>query len=109
MIELTATHFAAQSPKSMTVANRSAERGLKLAHKIGAQSIRLSELSDHLGDYDIVVSCTASSLPIIGLGMVERALKARKRRPMLMVDLAVPRDIEPEVAKLDDVFPGDGR
>jgi glutamyl-tRNA reductase len=104
MIDLTATHFAAQKPRSMTIANRSTERGQKLAHKIGGDSIHLSELSERLGDFDIIVSCTASSLPIIGLGMVERALKARKRRPMLMVDLAVPRDIEPEVAKLDDVF-----
>jgi glutamyl-tRNA reductase len=104
MIELTATHFAAQKPRSMTIANRSAERGQKLAQKVGGSSIRLTDLSEHLGDFDIVISCTASSLPIIGLGMVERALKARKRRPMLMVDLAVPRDIEAEVAHLDDVF-----
>ena len=104
MIDLTATHFAAQKPKSMTIANRSTERGQKLAHKIGGDSIHLSELSDRLGDFDIIVACTASSLPIIGLGMVARALKVRKHRPMLMVDLAVPRDIEPEVAKLDDVF-----
>jgi glutamyl-tRNA reductase len=104
MIDLTATHFAAQMPRSMTIANRSAERGQKLAQKLGGDSIHLSELSERLKDFDIVVSCTASSLPIIGLGMVERALKARKHRPMLMVDLAVPRDIEPEVGKLDDVF-----
>jgi glutamyl-tRNA reductase len=66
--------------------------------------MRLEQLGERLADYDIVVSCTASSLPIIGLGLVERALKARRHRPMVMVDLAVPRDIEEEVARLDDVF-----
>ncbi|MBP7132917.1 MAG: glutamyl-tRNA reductase [Aquabacterium sp.] len=104
MIELTATHFAARSPRAMAVANRTLERGEKLASHLGAQAIRLADLSQRLHEFDIVVSCTASSLPIIGLGAVERALKARKRRPIFMVDLAVPRDIEPEVARLDDVY-----
>jgi glutamyl-tRNA reductase len=104
MIELTATHFAARTPRAMAVANRTLERGEKLATHLGAQAMRLSDLPDHLHEFDIVVSCTASSLPIIGLGAVERALKARKRRPMFMVDLAVPRDIEQEVAALDDVY-----
>jgi len=104
MIELTATHFAARMPKAMAVANRTLERGEKLATHLGAQALRLAELPDRLHEFDIVVSCTASSLPIIGLGAVERALKARRRRPMFMVDLAVPRDIEPEVAELDDVY-----
>ena len=66
--------------------------------------MRLADLPARLAEFDIVVSCTASSLPIIGLGAVERALKARKHRPMFMVDLAVPRDIEPEVARLADVY-----
>jgi glutamyl-tRNA reductase len=66
--------------------------------------MRLAELPDQLANFDVVVSCTASSLPIIGLGMVERAIKARRRRPMFMVDLAVPRDIESEVARLNDIF-----
>jgi glutamyl-tRNA reductase len=61
-------------------------------------------LAEHLAQHDIIVSCTASPLPIIGLGMVERAIKARRHRPMFMVDLAVPRDIEEEVGELDDVF-----
>jgi len=104
MIELTATHFAGRAPRAMAVANRTLERGEKLANHLGAQALRLADLPDRLHEFDIVVSCTASSLPIIGLGAVERALKARKRRPIFMVDLAVPRDIEPEVAELDDVY-----
>jgi glutamyl-tRNA reductase len=67
-------------------------------------AIRLDELADHLPQHDIIVSCTASPLPIIGLGMAERAIKARRHRPMFIVDLAVPRDVEEEVGELDDVF-----
>ena len=104
MIELCATHFAAQGPAGITVANRTLERAEKLAHRFNGRPIELRSLADHLHEYDIVVSSTASSLPILGKGLVERALRARRRRPMFMVDLAVPRDIEPEVAELDDVF-----
>lgn len=104
MIELAATHFAAQTPKSMSIANRSLERGSHLAARFGAASLRLADLPHHLHEFDVIISCTASSLPLIGLGAVERALKIRKHRPMLMVDLAVPRDIEPEVKKLSDVY-----
>ena len=104
MIELCATHFAARSPKAMAVANRTLERGEKLALRLGAKAMRLADVPQHLQDFDIVVSCTASTLPIIGLGAVERALKARRRRPMFMVDLAVPRDIEAEVAQQRDVY-----
>ncbi len=88
----------------MAVANRTLERGEKLASRCSAQALRLAELPARLHEFDAVVSCTASSLPIIGLGAVERALKARRRRPMLMIDLAVPRDIEPEVARLADIY-----
>ncbi len=104
MIELVATHFAARSPRAMAVANRTLERGEKLAARFGGSVLRLSDLPARLHEFDAVVSCTASTLPIIGLGAVERALKARRHRPMFMVDLAVPRDIEPEVAQLADVF-----
>src|SRR5690606_33302433 len=104
MIELVATHFAAKAPRSMTVANRTLERGEKLAGRFGAEAIRLADLTQRLHEFDAIISCTASSLPIIGLGAVERALKARKHRPIFMVDLAVPRDIEPEVARLSDVY-----
>ena len=104
MIELCATHFAAQSPARLAVANRTLARGQVLASRFRAHAFELRELGAHLQDYDIVISCTASSLPILGKGLVERALKARRRRPMFMVDLALPRDIEPEVGELEDVF-----
>ncbi len=104
MIELCATHFAAHSPKSITVANRTLERGELLAHRYNGRGIRLADLPEQLAQFDIVVSCTASALPLIGLGLVERAVKARRHKPMFMVDLAVPRDIEAEVARLNDVF-----
>jgi glutamyl-tRNA reductase len=104
MIELVATHFAARGPRGMVVANRTLERGEKLATRLNAEALRLADLPARLSEFDIVISCTASSVPIIGLGAVERALKARKHRPMFMVDLAVPRDIEPEVSRLSDVY-----
>ena len=104
MIELCAAHFCARQPKLVTIANRTVERGRALAERFNGTAIRLDELGEHIAQHDIVVSCTASPLPIIGLGMVERAVKARRHRPMFMVDLAVPRDIEEEVGELDDVF-----
>lgn len=104
MIELCATHFCAKKPKSLAIANRTLERGEKLASRFGGEVMRLADLPDRLHEFDAVISCTASTLPIIGLGAVERALKRRKRRPMFMVDLAVPRDIEAEVKALEDVY-----
>ena len=104
MIELCATHFAARNPKQIAIANRTLERGEKLATRFGGSVMRLADLPERLHEFDIVVSCTASSLPIVGLGAVERALKKRRHRPMFMVDLAVPRDIEPEVKQLEDVY-----
>ncbi|MEW6164049.1 MAG: glutamyl-tRNA reductase [Pseudomonadota bacterium] len=104
MIELCAAHFAGGKPKRLTIANRTPERAMPIAERFNGDVIRLDEVGTRLADYDVVVSCTASALPIIGLGMVERALKTRRHRPMVMVDLAVPRDIEAEVGKLDDVF-----
>lgn len=104
MITLCANHFATQKPKSMTVANRTIERGKHLAESIHAQAILLNDLPERFAEFDIVITCTGSQLPIVGLGMVERAVKARRHHPIFMVDLAVPRDIEAEVAQLDDVF-----
>lgn len=104
MITLCADHFATQKPKSIVVANRTMERGGELAEKIGGEAILLNDLPDRFAEFDIVVTSTASQLPIIGLGMVESAIKTRRHRPIFMVDLAVPRDIEAEVSQLDDVF-----
>ena len=104
MVGLCATHFAARRPKSITIANRTLERGEQLAAQFGGTVMRLGDLPERLHEFDAVISCTASTLPIIGLGAVERALKKRRHRPMFMVDLAVPRDIEPEVKALQDVY-----
>ena len=104
MIDLAATHFAARKPKAMAIANRSLARGERLATRFGAEVMRLGDLPSRLHEFDAVISCTASTLPIIGLGAVERAVKLRKHRPMFMVDLAVPRDIEIEVKSLRDIY-----
>lgn len=104
MIELNAVHFAAKSPKQITVANRTVERAEVLSRRVGGQAITLNELPEQLAHHDIIVTCTASPLPILGKGMVERALKVRRHRPLFIVDLAVPRDVEEEVAELNDVF-----
>jgi len=105
MIELCANHFGARNPRNITVANRTTERAEVLASRFNnAKAITLSDLPEQLAHHDIVVTCTASPLPILGKGMVERAIKIRKHRPLFIVDLAVPRDVESEVAELDDVF-----
>jgi glutamyl-tRNA reductase len=104
MIELCVAHFASKSPRSITIANRSAQRAEALASLHGGRCIALADLPKKLHEFDVVISCTASTLPLIGLGAVQSALHTRKNRPIFMVDLAVPRDIEPEVKKLDDVY-----
>jgi glutamyl-tRNA reductase len=104
MIELCARHFKENGIGRMIVANRTVERAQLLAGEIGAEAISLAEMPARLADADIVVSSTASQLPILGKGAVESALKARRHRPMFMLDIAVPRDIEPEVSELRDVY-----
>ena len=104
MIDLTATHFAARKPKSITIANRTLERGKELAARFRAEAITLNEMPERLHEFDIVVTCTASTLPILGKGLLERVVKARRHAPIFVVDLAVPRDVEPEASDLDDVF-----
>jgi glutamyl-tRNA reductase len=104
MIDLTATHFAAKKPRSITIANRTLERGRELAARFGAEAITLNEMPERLHEFDIVVTCTASTLPILGKGLLERVVKARRHAPIFIVDLAVPRDVEPEAAELGDVF-----
>src|SRR5688572_13885654 len=104
MVELAATHFAAQHPRHMTFANRTLERAQPLAERFRGRAILLNDLASQLVAHDVIVTCTASTLPIIGKGLVESALRARKHRPFLIIDLAVPRDVEAEVGRLDDVF-----
>ena len=104
MIDLTATHFAARNPRSITIANRTLERGRELAARFRAEAITLNEMPERLHEFDIVVTCTASTLPILGKGLLERVIKARRHAPIFIVDLAVPRDVEPEAAELPDIF-----
>ncbi len=104
MIELVATHFAARNPRRMMVINRTVERAHELCDRFGGEAAALTQLPELLHQFDIIVTSTASPLPILGLGLAERALKARRHRPMFMVDLAVPRDIETEVGGLSDVY-----
>ncbi len=103
-IELTARHLQQSGIGRMIIANRTVENAHTLAQEVGAYAIALPEITDHLAEADIVISSTAAPLPILGKGSVESALKARKHKPMLLVDIAVPRDIEPEVSDLDDVY-----
>lgn len=103
-IELVAQHLADAGVSDFLVANRTLERAQALAENHGGRGILLSEIPDYLADADIVIASTASPLPVLGKGAVERALKKRKHRPYFMVDIAVPRDIEPEVASLADVY-----
>lgn len=103
-IELVARHLVEAGVSQLTVANRTRERGELLAAPLGGQAITLDAIPDALVNADIVISSTAAPLPILGKGMVERALKKRRHRPIFMVDIAVPRDIEPEVGQLADIF-----
>jgi glutamyl-tRNA reductase len=103
-IELVARHLTRSGLGHMIIANRTVERAHILASELNAYPVALSDIPAHLAEADIIISSTASPLPILGKGSVERALKVRKRRPMFMVDLAVPRDIEPEVGDLEDVY-----
>ncbi|GAB3027352.1 glutamyl-tRNA reductase [Oleiagrimonas citrea] len=103
-IELAARHLAGKQVKRLLVANRTLETAQTLAHQHGGYAIALSDLGKHLAEADIVISSTAARQPVITRDMVEAAIATRRRRPMFMVDIAVPRDIEPAVAELRDVF-----
>ncbi len=103
-IELVARHLREKHVGRLLVANRTLDRARLLGDEVGAEPIVLNEIPEYLHHADVVISSTAAPLPILGKGAVESALKKRKHRPMFMVDIAVPRDIEPEVEKLDDVF-----
>lgn len=103
-IELTAQHLSQQQVGHIIVSNRTVERAQKLSSLVHGEAITLSELPTRLHEADIVITSTASQLPILGKGAVEQALKKRRHRPIFMVDLAVPRDIEAEVGELSDIF-----
>ena len=103
-IQLTARHLQSAGIGNITIANRSEQRAQALADEVKGRAIALADIPDALVDADVIISSTASPLPIVGKGMAGSALKARKFRPQLMVDIAVPRDIEAEVAELDGIF-----
>ena len=103
-IELVAKHLYQNDPQKITVANRTIERAKTLASEVDADVIALAQLPERLHDADIVISSTASTLPIIGKGVVEQALKKRRHKPMLFIDIAVPRDIESQVGELDAAY-----
>jgi len=104
MINLFCQHFASRKFKSLTFCNRTTERAVDLASKYHGEAIELSDLGNHVERSDIIVSCTASSIPIIGKGVIEDGLRLRRHKPIMIFDLAVPRDVEASVAFLDDVF-----
>ena len=104
MTELCCKYFSANNKKKLTIANRSIKNGMALAKKVGGHPMLIGDIHHTMHSFDIVISSTSSQLPIIGLGMIEKAIRLRKHKPMLLIDLAIPRDIEPEVAELDDIF-----
>jgi len=103
-IELAAKYLHDNKIKKIIVANRTIERAAALADHFQGESIRIGDIPNKLHEADIVITATASQLPLIGKGLVERAIRTRKHNPILMIDIAVPRDIEPEVGDLDDVY-----
>ncbi|UTW00433.1 glutamyl-tRNA reductase [Marinomonas rhizomae] len=103
-IELVARHLKENGIKNIIVANRTLARAQVLADELDAEAIMLGDIGEYLSQADIVISSTASQLPIIGKGMVERATSQRRHKPMLLIDIAVPRDIEPEVEEVDDAY-----
>jgi glutamyl-tRNA reductase len=109
MIQLCASHFASKKPKEIALSNRTVDRGDEMAKVFAEKGLQtdsfpLQSLPTRMHDFDVIVSCTASALPIIGMGMIKTALKARNSRPIVLIDLAVPRDIEPEIRSLKDAY-----
>ena len=104
MIELSAQHLSKRGVKNLIFANRTIENAQPIAIKHNAEAISLKSLSENLHRADIVISSTSAPIPIIGKGLIETVLHQRKHKPMLLIDLAIPRDIEPEANQLEDVF-----
>ena len=109
MIQLCASHFAGKKPKEIAISNRTVDRGDEMAKVFAEKGLKtdsfpLQSLPNRMHEFDVIVSCTASALPIIGMGLIKTALKARNSRPIVLIDLAVPRDIEPEIRSLEDAY-----
>ncbi|HIE78841.1 MAG TPA: glutamyl-tRNA reductase [Candidatus Thioglobus sp.] len=104
MIELCAQYLNQKDVKRMIIANRTVDNAKKIASKYNAQSTSLKQFSSIIHEADIIISSTGASVPIIGKGLIETALKLRKHKPIFILDIAIPRDVEPEVSQLDDVF-----
>jgi glutamyl-tRNA reductase len=104
MIRLFSQHFSSRKFKRLTFSNRTRERADALASIYGGDAINLSNVPDALAQFDVVISCTSSEIPILGKGAFENALKNRRHKPIAIMDLAVPRDIETSVSQLDDIF-----
>ena len=104
MINLCLNHISEQNPKSITLTNRDLKRGQELIKKFNGNYFAIGNLNRNLENFDVIISCTASSLPLVGLGAISTALRKRKNRPIVCIDLAVPRDFEPDVKKLDNIF-----
>lgn len=103
-IQLTARHLVGNGIGKMMIANRTVQRAANLADEVNGQALALADIPGALPEADIIISSTASQLPILGKGAVEQSLRERRYRPMLIVDIAVPRDVEPQVGELDNVF-----
>lgn len=103
-IELAARHLTSQGIAKVVIANRTLDRAQVLADELGGKAVVIADIPEYLSQSDIVISSTASQLPLLGKGTTEAALKLRKHKPIFMVDIAVPRDIEPQVAELDDIY-----
>lgn len=102
-IELAAEHLSESGAKNIIVANRTLTRAEKLAKRFDAKNILIGNIPDYIADIDIIITSTASQLPLIGKGLIERAMQVRAARPLFIVDIAVPRDVEPEVAEIENV------
>jgi len=103
-IERVAEHLSEAGVASMAIANRTLVNAENLAARFDALPLQLTDVAAHLADYDIVIASTGSSLPVVGKGALEAAIKRRRHKPIFVVDIAVPRDIEPEAAELPDVY-----
>ncbi|MGB4248782.1 MAG: glutamyl-tRNA reductase [Pseudohongiellaceae bacterium] len=103
-IELVARHLTDKGLRNIVIANRTLQNAVELGEKFGAAGVLLSDIPEQLIKADIVVSSTNSQLPLLGKGAVESAIKKRRHKPMLLVDLAVPRDIEPQVGEIADAY-----